>query len=147
MKKRRLVFVAGLILFWSFPGFSQEPRVYFNGAANLFINGKKQEAVATLQDGIRRYPSNERLQALLKAILEAKQEKQPPQSGNQNQDEQKQKQQEQQQQQQQQPRNQEKQMAKAEAERILDVLKNSEKDVQKKLRVRQAVRAKTDKDW
>lgn len=42
---------------------------------------------------------------------------------------------------------QEKQMSKADAERILEVLKNSEKDVQKKLRTRQAVRAKTEKDW
>ncbi len=38
-------------------------------------------------------------------------------------------------------------MSKADAERILEVLKNNEKEVQKKLRVRQAVRPKTDKDW
>ncbi|MEW6512114.1 MAG: tetratricopeptide repeat protein [Bacteroidota bacterium] len=42
---------------------------------------------------------------------------------------------------------QQKQMSRADAQRILDVLKNSEKDVQKRLRARQAVRAKTDKDW
>jgi len=41
----------------------------------------------------------------------------------------------------------EKLMSKADAERILDVLKNSEKEVQKKLRSTQRVRAKTDKDW
>lgn len=65
------------------------------------------------------------------------------------QDQQKQDQQQQQKQdQQQQPQQgQEKKMAKADAERILDVLKNSEKDVQKKLRVRQGVRVKTEKDW
>lgn len=50
-------------------------------------------------------------------------------------------------QQQQQPRQQQKQMSKADAQRILDVLKNSEKDVQKKLHTRQAVRPRTDKDW
>lgn len=50
--------------------------------------------------------------------------------------------------QQQQPqRQQEKKMSKADAERILDVLKNNEKDVQKKLRTRVTTRAKTDKDW
>ncbi len=38
-------------------------------------------------------------------------------------------------------------MSKADAERILDVLKNSEREVQKKLRAQQRVRAKTDKDW
>lgn len=42
---------------------------------------------------------------------------------------------------------QQKQMSRADAERILDVLKNSEKDVQKKLRVRQSARVKTEKDW
>ena len=64
----------------------------------------------------------------------------------QKQDQQQQKQKEQQAQQQKQ-QGQEKKMAKADAERILDVLKNSEKEVQKKLRARPAVRAKTDKDW
>jgi tetratricopeptide (TPR) repeat protein len=65
----------------------------------------------------------------------------------QKQDQQKQDQQKQQQNQQQPQQSQEKKMAKAEAERILDVLKNNEKDVQKKLRVRQGVRVKTEKDW
>ena len=51
------------------------------------------------------------------------------------------------QQKQQSPRQQQKQMSKADAQRILDVLKNSEKDVQKKLHQRQAVRPRTDKDW
>jgi len=49
--------------------------------------------------------------------------------------------------QQQSPQQQQKQMSRADAQRILDVLKNSEKDVQKKLHARQAVRPKTDKDW
>jgi Ca-activated chloride channel homolog len=55
--------------------------------------------------------------------------------------------QDQQQQQRQQQSQQEKRMSKADAERILEVLKNNEKDVQKKLRVRQGARAKVDKDW
>ncbi len=76
------------------------------------------------------------------------QQKQDQQKQNQQQQQQQdqQKQQEQQRQQQQQG-SQEKKMAKADAERMLEVLKNSEKDVQKKLRVRQGVRVKTDKDW
>ena len=56
-------------------------------------------------------------------------------------------QQKQDQQKQQSPQQQQKQMSKADAQRILDVLKNSEKDVQKKLHQRQAVRPRTDKDW
>ena len=71
----------------------------------------------------------------------------PKNQDQQQQDQQKQQQQQNQQSQQQKQQGQEKKMAKADAERILDVLKNSEKDVQKKLRVRPATRAKTEKDW
>ena len=38
-------------------------------------------------------------------------------------------------------------MSKADAERILDVLKNNERDIQKKRQASQAGRARTDKDW
>jgi len=73
-----------------------------------------------------------------------KQDKQDQQQNQQqNQDQQKQQQQRQQQQQQQQNR----QISKADAERILDVLKNSERDIQKKRQAKQAVRARTEKDW
>jgi tetratricopeptide (TPR) repeat protein len=65
----------------------------------------------------------------------------------QDQDKQKQQQKDQQDKQKQQQSPQQKQMSRADAQRILDVLKNSEKDVQKKLHTRQAVRPKTDKDW
>lgn len=66
------------------------------------------------------------------------QDKQDQKKNQQNQDQQQNKQQ---------PQQQQKQMSKAEAERILTVLKNSEKDVQRRLRVRQSVRPKSDKDW
>jgi len=42
---------------------------------------------------------------------------------------------------------QQKVMSRADAERILEVLKNEEKEVQKKLRAKPQTRAKTDKDW
>jgi tetratricopeptide (TPR) repeat protein len=64
----------------------------------------------------------------------------------QDQNQQNQQDQQDQQKQQQQPQ-QGKQMSKADAERILDVLKNNEKDVQKKLRQRVAGRPKSEKDW
>jgi hypothetical protein len=38
-------------------------------------------------------------------------------------------------------------MSRADAERILEVLKSEEKDVQKKLRAKVQTRAKTEKDW
>ena len=64
-----------------------------------------------------------------------------------NQQDQKKDQDKNQQQQQQHASQQQKRISKEDADRILEVLKNNEKDVQKKLRVRQAVRPKTDKDW
>ena len=75
-----------------------------------------------------------------------KQDQDKQKQDQQKQDQQKQDQQQQDQQKQQQPQ-QEKQMSKADAQRILDVLKNSEKDVQKKLRAKAAVRPKGEKDW
>jgi len=78
---------------------------------------------------------------------ENKKDKQKNDQQQRNQEKQKQQQQDQQQAQQKQKQQQEKQMSKADAERILDVLRNNEKDVQKKLRVRQAVRPKGEKDW
>ncbi len=75
------------------------------------------------------------------------QDKQKQDQQKQDQQKQDQQKQDQEKQQKQQQQGQEKKMAKADAERILDVLKNSEKDVQKKLRVRPAVRSKTEKDW
>ena len=59
------------------------------------------------------------------------------------QDQQKQDQQQQKQKQQQQ----EKQMSRADAERILDALKNDEKNVQKQLHKKQVVRGTVEKDW
>jgi Ca-activated chloride channel homolog len=63
------------------------------------------------------------------------------------QDQNKQNQQQNKQDQQQQQKHQERQISKAEAERILAVLKNNEKDVQKKLRAKAAVRPRGEKDW
>jgi Ca-activated chloride channel homolog len=65
----------------------------------------------------------------------------------QDQNKQNQQQNKQDQQQQQQQKHQERQISKAEAERILAVLKNNEKDVQKKLRAKAAVRPRGEKDW
>lgn len=73
-----------------------------------------------------------------------KQEQDKKDQDQQNQDNQDQQQQNRQQQRSQQ---QERQMSKADAERILEVLKNNEKEVQKKLRPRAASRTKTEKDW
>jgi len=74
-----------------------------------------------------------------------KQDKQ--QNKNDQQQQENQKQDNQQQKQDQQQSQQQKTMSRADAERILEVLKSEEKEVQKKLRAKVQTRAKTDKDW
>jgi tetratricopeptide (TPR) repeat protein len=76
-----------------------------------------------------------------------KQEQEKQDQQKQNQQNQQQQDQQQQQAQQDQTRQQQRQMSKADAERILDVLKNNEKDVQKKLRARVVQRPRGEKDW
>jgi Ca-activated chloride channel homolog len=143
---------------------------YYN-MGNAFMKGQKyQEAAKSYIESLKLNPNDQDTKYNLSYALEKlkqqqqqqqqqKQNKDDKKDQKQNQDKQKQDQQKQdqqkqdqqkqdQQKQQQQPQQaQEKKMAKAEAERILDVLKNNEKDVQKKLRVRQGVRVKTEKDW
>jgi tetratricopeptide (TPR) repeat protein len=63
------------------------------------------------------------------------------------QDKNKQDQQKQDQQQQQKQQQQEKQMSRADAQRILDALKNDEKNVQKQLHKKQVVKGNVEKDW
>lgn len=50
-------------------------------------------------------------------------------------------------QQQNQPQSKEQQMKKEQAEKMLEAVKNNEKDIQKKLRKKVGVRVKTEKDW
>ena len=139
---------------------------YFN-MGDAYMKGQHyQEAVNSYIESLKLNPSDQdtkyNLSYALAKMREQQQQqqqnkndknkdnKQDKQKNQQNQDQNKQDQQQQQkqdQQPQQKQQSQEKKMAKAEAERILDVLKNNEKDVQKKLRVRQGVRVKTDKDW
>ncbi len=141
-------------------------KAYFN-MGDAFMKGQRyQEAVKSYIESLKLDPGDQDTKynlsyALAKLREQQQQQQQQPQNKNdknkdnkqdqqknqKNQDQQNTDQQQQQNPQQKQQQNQEKQMAKAEAERILDVLKNSEKDVQKKLRARQAVRVKVDKDW
>lgn len=130
---------------------------------NAFLQGQRfQEAVGSYVESLKLNPRDEQAKYNLSYALERlkqqqKQQQQQPQKNQQDrnkQDQQKQQDQQQQQQKQQQQdqrqasaQKQQKTMSKEEAARILDVLKNSERDVQKRLRARQAVRPRTDKDW
>lgn len=146
---------------------------YYNIGNTRAMEQKYQDAVQSYIEALKLKPDDQDTKYNLSYVLEKlKQQQQQQNQQNKNnkngknkdnkqdqqnkdqkkqQDQQKQDQQkpdqQKQNQQNQQAASQEKKMSKADAERILDVLKNNEKEVQKKLRVRQAVRPKTDKDW
>ncbi len=129
---------------------------YYN-AGNTFLKQQKfGEAIGSYVESLKLrpddYDAKYNLSYALQMLKKQQQQKQqkPKDDKKKNQDQQQQQQQNQQnkdQQQQQRPQQQERKIAKADAERILDVLKNSEREVQKKLRARQQVRPRTEKDW
>jgi Ca-activated chloride channel family protein len=136
---------------------------HYNIGNDMMKQQRYQDAVRSYIDALKLQPKDEDARYNLSYALE-KLKMPPPKQQNQNQDknnkdkkdQQKQDQNKQDQQKQQQndkqqkqqsPQQQQKHMSRADAQRILDVLKNSEKDVQKKLHTRQAVRPRTDKDW
>jgi Ca-activated chloride channel homolog len=132
-----------------------------------------QKAIQSYVDGLKLNPDDQEakynLSAALRLLQQQQQQQQQQNQQNkqnkdkqnkdqqnqqnqqQNKDQQKQQQQpqdqKQDQQQQRQPQQREKQISKADAERILDVLKNNERDIQKKRQAKPVGRARTDRDW
>jgi tetratricopeptide (TPR) repeat protein len=139
---------------------------YYNIGNSYLAQQKYREAAQAYVEGLKLKPDDAdakyNLSYALEMLKKQEDQQQQQQDKNQNQD-QKQKNQDNknQQQNQQQPQPQEppprqqqpqqsrqqQQMSREQAQRILDVLKDSERDIQKKLRARQAVRPKGDKDW
>lgn len=91
---KRILFILAMAL--PFAAFSQEQE--FHLASNQFIHEKDKDAVATLDDAIRRYPNDKKLKALREQIKEEQKKKQEQQQK----EEQEKKEQEQKEQQQQQ---------------------------------------------
>ena len=137
---------------------------YYNIGNSFLSQQKYQEAIQSYVEGLKlkpddadaKYNLSYALDMLKQQEQQQNQQQQNKDKNQQNQDNKNQQQNQQQQQQQNQPppkqqpqpsAQQQRQMSQEQAERILDVLKNSERDIQKKLRVRQAVRPRGDKDW
>jgi Ca-activated chloride channel family protein len=112
----------------------------------LKINPDDEEAKYNLSYALEKLRQQQQQQQQQNQQNKNDKNKQDQKKQNQQQDQNK-KNQEKQKQDQERQRQQEKRMSQADAQRILDVLKNNEKDVQKKLRTRPAERPKTDKDW
>ncbi len=145
---------------------------YYNLGNSFFKANKFPESIEAYKQALRTNPDDEdaryNLQLALDRMKQQQQNKnqqknqkdQQQQNQQKNQDQkQNQNQNQQQQQQQQQPQNQstkqdqtrtqqtKNQMPKEEADRILEALRNSEKQIQKELRKRPAARVRVEKDW
>jgi Ca-activated chloride channel homolog len=146
----------------------------YNTGNALYQSNKYQEAVDAYKQSLRLNPNDEdtryNLQMARAKLVQQQQQKQQNKDQKQDQKNDQQKQNQQQDQKQDQQQNQKKdqqqqkqeeakqdqtrqqlqkknQMPKPEADRILDAMRNNEKDVQKKLRKREAVHMKVEKDW
>ncbi len=138
---------------------------YYNLGNSFYRSNKFQEAVEAYKQSLRLNPNDDDTRYNLQMAREKlKQQQQKQENKDQKQDQKKDQQQQNQQQNQQQQNQQQKQeqakqdqtrqqiqkkeqMPKQEADRILDAMRNNEKEVQKNLRKREAVRVKVEKDW
>jgi len=141
---------------------------YYNIGNSLFQSNKFPESIEAYKRALAMNPNDEdtryNLQLALDRMKQQQQnknkqkDKKDQQNQNQNQDQKQQQQQQQQQQNQQQQNQQAKQdqtrqtqmknqMPKDEADRILEALRNSEKQVQKDLHKRPAAKVRVEKDW
>jgi tetratricopeptide (TPR) repeat protein len=148
---------------------SMKAEALYNRGNSFVEAGQYEQAVKSYVESLKLNPSDPDTKYNLSYALKKLKEKQQQQQGG-GQDKNKQQDQDQEQsqnkqgqdrrqedQQKNQPQNQDRpegeqpqqqpQMSRADAERILEVLKNQEKDVQKKLRAKVRSRAKTEKDW
>jgi tetratricopeptide (TPR) repeat protein len=149
----------------------ERAETFYNLGNTLYRTNKYQEAVEAYRHSLKLNPNDDdtryNLQMARTKLKQQEQQKQQKkdQQQDQKQDQKKdQQQQNQQQKQEQNPQQQQKQeqakqdqtrqqtqkmnqMPKQEADRILEALRNNEKEVQKNLRKREAVRVKVEKDW
>jgi tetratricopeptide (TPR) repeat protein len=139
---------------------------YYNAGNSLYQSNKYQEAINAYKQSLRLNPNDEdaryNLQMARAKLVQQQQQKQQnkdqkqdqnkkqqdqQQNQNQNQQQQQQKQEESKQDQTRQQVQKKNQMPKQEADRILDAMRNNEKEIQKNLRKREAVHVKVEKDW
>jgi Ca-activated chloride channel family protein len=142
----------------------ERAETYYNLGNSLYRSNKFQEAVEAYKRSLKLNPNDDdtryNLQMARAKLKQQEQQKQQQkdQKQDQQQDQQQQNQQQKQEQNQQQKQEQAKQdqthqaqkknqMPKQEADRILEALRNNEKEIQKNLRKREAVRVKVEKDW
>lgn len=138
-----------------------QSQLYYNMGNSYFEGKQYQESINAYKRSLKLNPNDDdakyNLAYAYKKLKEQQQQQQQQKQQKQNKNQQQQKkdqqqdqqqqQQKQQQQQQQQQMAQQKQMSQKDAQRILEALKNDEKDTQKKVRRKAPVRVNVEKDW
>ena len=150
-------------------------RALYNVGNTLFKQNKFEESIEAYKQALRHNPNDDDARYNLELAKEKlkqqqqqqkkdqdknqeqkqdqqQQQQEQDQQQKQNQDQQQQQQQNQQQNQQQQPQPQpqvaqQNKLPKEQADRILDALRNSEKEIQKQLRKREGTKIRAEKDW
>lgn len=131
----------------------EQARAYYNMGNALLKAGKFQESVEAYKLSLRNNPGDPNAQYNLSyalSKLKQQQQQQQQQNKDQNKDQQKKKQEQQQEQQKQDQQQEQKQpkISKEDAERMLEALKNDEKNLQKKKAKRYEARSsRPEKDW
>jgi tetratricopeptide (TPR) repeat protein len=141
----------------------QKAKIYHNVGNSLLKSQKLKESIGAYKEALKLNPNDQETKYNLSYALNMlnnqdqnqQQDKQNEENKDENEDQQNQNQQNQQQQQDQDQQDQqdqqqqqrEQEITKQEAERILEALKENEKDLQKELRKIRGQRVKTEKDW
>jgi len=139
-----------LLVLCLFPAtlFAQSAADYFHKSANYYVNANKKSAQATVEEGINKFPNDQKLKDLASKIEELPDPEEDEQNQNQqNQDNQDQ--QDQEQQDQKKDETQQQQISREDAQRILDAIAQEEKELQEKLQKKEQTgqRQKIEKNW
>lgn len=132
--------------------FAQSATDYFHTAANFYVNANKKSAKSSVQEGIRKFPDNQKLKTLAAKIdqLPDPEDDQNPQNQNQQNQEQQGGQDKEDKNKQDKQQQAAAQQQKEEAKRQLDALQQNEKRTQEKakeLENRQTKSVRQEKDW
>ena len=76
------------VWFFAVDARAQNADVFFDSGAQIYIAGNVEKAVATLREGLRRFPEDERIEELLRKIEERQQDQQQSQQQDQQQSQQ-----------------------------------------------------------
>jgi hypothetical protein len=71
MKKCVLIFL--FVVGVSSLGYCQGAQAYFNSTANLYVHDKKAEALRSVEEGMRKFPNDQKLKALAEKLKKEKQ--------------------------------------------------------------------------